>query len=211
MFVFFSQREIKQNKGSILKASVDYIKELRHEVNRSKELEDKFRQMTLLNRKLVSRIKELEAQNSVQQSSKASPVSPFSPQLAKQIKQEPQLTLLNLVTSPQPQTNGMNTHFQQLHQQQQSHPMLKQTTSYGNGFFYPHSIENQVTNSWPGSMQSPQNYQQSPQSTFNQQVNNMSAVLNDAVLDDLLTSPVTDPMLCNNMYAENMMDALSGI
>ncbi len=60
-------------------------------------------------------------------------------------------------------------------------------------------------------MQSPQNYQQSPQITFNQQVNNMSAVLNDAVLDDLLTSPVTDPMLCNNMYAENMMDALSGI
>ena len=50
-------REIKQNKGSILKASVDYIKNLQYEVKRTKELGEKFNQMTLLNRKLVNRIK----------------------------------------------------------------------------------------------------------------------------------------------------------
>jgi hypothetical protein len=51
------------NKGSILKASVDYIKYLEKELNRSKEIDDKFRQMTLINRQLVNRIKELELQS----------------------------------------------------------------------------------------------------------------------------------------------------
>lgn len=55
--------EIKQNKGSILKASVDYIKNLQHQVNKTKELNDKFIQMSILNRKLMHRIKELELQN----------------------------------------------------------------------------------------------------------------------------------------------------
>jgi hypothetical protein len=49
--------EIKQNKGSILKASVDYIKTLQNELNQAKELNEKFRQMSMLNRKLVSRVK----------------------------------------------------------------------------------------------------------------------------------------------------------
>jgi hypothetical protein len=51
------KREIKQNKGSILKASVDYIKALQNELNQAKELNEKFRQMSMLNRKLVSRVK----------------------------------------------------------------------------------------------------------------------------------------------------------
>ena len=55
MFVFKS--EIKQNKGSILKASVDYIKALQNELNQAKELNEKFRQMSMLNRKLMSRVK----------------------------------------------------------------------------------------------------------------------------------------------------------
>ena len=58
-----SQGEIKQNKGSILKASVDYIKSLKLELNRSKQVEEKLRQMALLNRKLISRIRELEQKN----------------------------------------------------------------------------------------------------------------------------------------------------
>jgi hypothetical protein len=49
--------EIKQNKGSILKASVDYIKNLQYELNKAKDFQDKFKQMSLLNRKLVTRIK----------------------------------------------------------------------------------------------------------------------------------------------------------
>ena len=51
------QAESKQNKGSILKASVDYIKNLQSEVSQAKELNEKFRQMSMLNRKLMNRIK----------------------------------------------------------------------------------------------------------------------------------------------------------
>ena len=57
IFYYALFSEIKQNKGSILKASVDYIKNLKHEVHKSKELEEKFRQMSILNRKLINRIK----------------------------------------------------------------------------------------------------------------------------------------------------------
>lgn len=213
MMVLFFKREIKQNKGSILKASVDYIKELKHEVNRSKELEDKFRQMTLLNRKLINRIKELEGQNQTVQQSKSATSTPFSAtkfnENGTKIKQEPQITLLNLVTNSPPQTPGIGASFQQL--QRNSNQMQKQAannSNYVNGFFYQNGSG---STSLPGSMPSPQlSYQHSPQSNFNQQVNNMSAILNDAVLDDLLSSP-TDPMLCNNMYGENMMDSLIGI
>lgn len=199
---------------------MDYIKELKHEVNRSKELEDKFRQMTLLNRKLINRIQELEGQNQTVQQSKPASSAPFSAtrfnENGTKIKQEPQITLLNLVTnSPKlpatqsPQTPDSGTNFQQL--QRNNNEMQKQAannSNYVNGFFYQNGSG---SNSLPGSMPSPQlSYQHSPQSNFNQQVNNMSAILNDAVLDDLLSSP-TDPMLCNNMYSENMMDSLSGI
>lgn len=51
------ESEIKQNKGSILKASVDYIKTLQNELNQAKELNEKFRQMSMLNRKLMTRVK----------------------------------------------------------------------------------------------------------------------------------------------------------
>lgn len=55
-----SQSDMKLNKGTILKASVDYIKFLENELKRTKEIDDKFRQMTLINKQLVHRIKELE-------------------------------------------------------------------------------------------------------------------------------------------------------
>ena len=48
---------MKQNKGSILKASVDYIRQLQTELQKTKEIEDKLRQSTLMNRKLCARIK----------------------------------------------------------------------------------------------------------------------------------------------------------
>lgn len=50
----------KQNKGSILKASVDYIRNLQREAVKTKELEDKLSQMTILNRKLMEKIKSIE-------------------------------------------------------------------------------------------------------------------------------------------------------
>ncbi|XP_067644282.1 uncharacterized protein Mitf isoform X2 [Eurosta solidaginis] len=55
-------RDIRPNKGTILKSSVDYIKCLKHEVSRLKQNEIRQRQMEMQNRKLLNRIKELEMQ-----------------------------------------------------------------------------------------------------------------------------------------------------
>ncbi|XP_034112181.1 microphthalmia-associated transcription factor isoform X2 [Drosophila albomicans] len=55
-------RDIRPNKGTILKSSVDYIKCLKHEVSRLRQNESRQRQMELQNRKLTSRIRELEMQ-----------------------------------------------------------------------------------------------------------------------------------------------------
>ncbi|KAH8272440.1 hypothetical protein KR044_001488, partial [Drosophila immigrans] len=55
-------RDIRPNKGTILKSSVDYIKCLKHEVSRLRQNETRQRQMELQNRKLTSRIRELEMQ-----------------------------------------------------------------------------------------------------------------------------------------------------
>ena len=48
---------MKQNKGSILKASVDYIRQLQNEIQKTKEIEEKLRHFSLVNRKLCNRVK----------------------------------------------------------------------------------------------------------------------------------------------------------
>ncbi|CAK1546747.1 unnamed protein product [Leptosia nina] len=53
-------RDVRPNKGTILKSSVDYIKCLRDEVNRLKQSEQRRKQIELHNRKLMLRIQELE-------------------------------------------------------------------------------------------------------------------------------------------------------
>lgn len=51
----------KQNKGSILKASVDYIRYLQRELSKSRELEEKLSQMTVKNKFLMEKVKSLES------------------------------------------------------------------------------------------------------------------------------------------------------
>ncbi|XP_049806377.1 microphthalmia-associated transcription factor isoform X1 [Schistocerca nitens] len=53
-------RDVRPNKGTILKSSVDYIKLLKSEVERMKQSEQKQRQLELQNRKLLLRVQELE-------------------------------------------------------------------------------------------------------------------------------------------------------
>lgn len=53
-------RDVRPNKGTILKSSVDYIKCLRDEVNRLKHSEQRRKQIEIHNRKLMLRIQELE-------------------------------------------------------------------------------------------------------------------------------------------------------
>lgn len=52
--------DVRQNKGTILKASVDYIRKLKREQERIKQIEDDKRNTEELNRRLLLRVQELE-------------------------------------------------------------------------------------------------------------------------------------------------------
>ncbi|XP_072102900.1 transcription factor E3-like [Mobula birostris] len=81
--------EARWNKGTILKASVDYIRKLQKESSRSKELESRQRKLEHANRVLLLRIQELEIQARVHGLSLNSPSGLSTAQLAAQvIKQE---------------------------------------------------------------------------------------------------------------------------
>nr|XP_015198083.1 PREDICTED: transcription factor EB isoform X2 [Lepisosteus oculatus] len=54
--------DIRWNKGTILKASVEYIKKMQKDVQRSREVENNFRRMEMANKQLLLRIQELEMQ-----------------------------------------------------------------------------------------------------------------------------------------------------
>ena len=49
-------RDVRQNKGSILKASVEYIRKLKTDQHRKRILEEKVRQQDSQNRKLLLKI-----------------------------------------------------------------------------------------------------------------------------------------------------------
>ncbi|KAF7647752.1 hypothetical protein LDENG_00167200 [Lucifuga dentata] len=57
-----SDPEMRWNKGTILKASVDYIRKLQKEQLRAREMEDRQRKLENKNRSLLLRIQELELQ-----------------------------------------------------------------------------------------------------------------------------------------------------
>ena len=55
-FTCFDCSDVRQNKGTILKASVDYIKRLRREQERIKQIEEEKRNTEELNRRLLLRV-----------------------------------------------------------------------------------------------------------------------------------------------------------
>nr|CAD7575649.1 unnamed protein product [Timema californicum] len=55
-------RDVRPNKGTILKSSVDYIKVLKHDVHRMKQVEARQKQLEFQNRRLLLRVQELELQ-----------------------------------------------------------------------------------------------------------------------------------------------------
>uniref|UniRef100_A0A8C3SF51 Transcription factor binding to IGHM enhancer 3 n=1 Tax=Chelydra serpentina TaxID=8475 RepID=A0A8C3SF51_CHESE len=59
---FSARREMRWNKGTILKASVDYIRKLQKEQQRSREMELRQRKLEQANRSLQLRVQELEMQ-----------------------------------------------------------------------------------------------------------------------------------------------------
>uniref|UniRef100_A0A8C6VUW0 Transcription factor EB n=1 Tax=Nothobranchius furzeri TaxID=105023 RepID=A0A8C6VUW0_NOTFU len=54
--------DVRWNKGTILRASVDYIKRMQKDVQRSREVENNFKRMEMANKQLLLRIQELEMQ-----------------------------------------------------------------------------------------------------------------------------------------------------
>eukprot|EP00092_Neocalanus_flemingeri_P012671 GFUD01013655.1.p1 GENE.GFUD01013655.1~~GFUD01013655.1.p1 ORF type:complete len:568 (+),score=148.95 GFUD01013655.1:68-1771(+) len=53
-------RDVRQNKGSILKASVDYIRLLRREREKKASLEEKYKKLELCNRRAILKLQEYE-------------------------------------------------------------------------------------------------------------------------------------------------------
>ncbi|KAG9339710.1 hypothetical protein JZ751_023357 [Albula glossodonta] len=57
--------DMRWNKGTILKASVDYIKRMQRDMQRTREMENNFKRMEMANKQLWLRIQELERQAQV--------------------------------------------------------------------------------------------------------------------------------------------------
>ncbi|XP_029991322.1 melanocyte inducing transcription factor a isoform X2 [Sphaeramia orbicularis] len=84
--------DMRWNKGTILKASVDYIRKLQREQQRAKELECRQRKLEHANRHLMLRIQELEIQARAHGITVVSSPSVCASELmARAIKQEPVL------------------------------------------------------------------------------------------------------------------------
>ncbi|KAM6927545.1 melanocyte inducing transcription factor a isoform 1-T1 [Xenentodon cancila] len=84
--------DMRWNKGTILKASVDYIRKLQQEQQRAKELECRQRKLEHTNRHLMLRIQELEIQARAHGLTVVSSPSLCTSELmARAIKQEPVL------------------------------------------------------------------------------------------------------------------------
>ncbi|XP_053326130.1 microphthalmia-associated transcription factor isoform X9 [Spea bombifrons] len=88
--------DMRWNKGTILKASVDYIRKLQREQQRSKELENKQKKLEHANRHLLLRIQELEMQARAHGLSIVPSTGLCSSDLVNRvIKQEPMLDSCN--------------------------------------------------------------------------------------------------------------------
>lgn len=81
--------DVRWNKGTILKASVDYIRRMQKDLQRSRELETHSRRLEVANKQLWLRIQELEMQARVHGLPTASPSGMNMAELAQQVvKQE---------------------------------------------------------------------------------------------------------------------------
>lgn len=88
--------DMRWNKGTILKASVDYIRKLQREQQRTKELENRQKKLEHANRHLLLRIQELEMQARAHGLSLVPSTGICSPDMVNRvIKQEPVLDNCN--------------------------------------------------------------------------------------------------------------------
>uniref|UniRef100_A0A8C5TR47 Transcription factor EB n=1 Tax=Malurus cyaneus samueli TaxID=2593467 RepID=A0A8C5TR47_9PASS len=100
--------DVRWNKGTILKASVDYIKRMQKDLQRSRDLENHSRRLEMTNKQLLLRIQELEMQARVHGLPTSSPSGVNVAELAQQVvKQEAggdEATLEPLLAPPDPES-----------------------------------------------------------------------------------------------------------
>ncbi|XP_049436117.1 transcription factor EB isoform X1 [Epinephelus fuscoguttatus] len=127
--------DVRWNKGTILRASVEYIKRMQKDAHRSREVENNFKRMEMANKQLMLRIQELEMQARLHglPSSNSPSTLNSAEMMASYIKQEtsPEENL----SHPQAQVHPQPQHLpqNQAHPQAQQHHFLPQTHLHHQG------------------------------------------------------------------------------
>ncbi|KAK9529237.1 hypothetical protein VZT92_013346 [Zoarces viviparus] len=130
--------DLRWNKGTILRASVEYIKRMQKDAYRSREVENNFKRMEMANKQLMLRIQELEMQARIHGLPSTSPsaLNPTDP-MASYVKQEtsPEENLSHPMVQAhhQPQHLPQNQAHPQAHPQAQQHHFLQQTHLHHQG------------------------------------------------------------------------------
>ncbi|XP_035517226.1 transcription factor EB isoform X3 [Morone saxatilis] len=130
--------DVRWNKGTILRASVEYIKRMQKDVQRTREVENNFKRMEIANKQLLLRIQELEMQARLHglPSNSPSGLNPndlMAPYIKQETSPEENLSHSQLQGHHQPQHLPQN----QGHPQAQQHHFLPQT-------HLPHQGQNQL-------------------------------------------------------------------
>ncbi|XP_008304655.1 transcription factor EB isoform X2 [Stegastes partitus] len=126
--------DVRWNKGTILRASVEYIKRMQKDVQRTREVENNFKRMEMANKQLMLRIQELEMQARLHGLPNTPPAG-MNPtdMMASYIKQEtsPEENL----SHPQAQIHHQpqHLHHNQAQPQAQQHHYLPQTHLHPQG------------------------------------------------------------------------------
>uniref|UniRef100_A0A665VYM6 Transcription factor EB-like n=1 Tax=Echeneis naucrates TaxID=173247 RepID=A0A665VYM6_ECHNA len=117
--------DVRWNKGTILRASVDYIKRMQKDVQRTREVETNFKRMEMANKQLLLRIQELEMQAHLHGLPSTSP-SGLNPtdMMPSYIKQETSPD--EKLSHPQVQTHHQSQHLPQNQPQPRQLPPLPQ-------------------------------------------------------------------------------------
>ncbi|XP_043932691.1 transcription factor EB [Protopterus annectens] len=117
-----SDLDVRWNKGTILKASVDYIKRMQKEQQKAREVEMHFKRLEMMNKQLWLRIQELEMQAQIHGLSTASPTGINTAELARQFVKREDTMEEKLAVSSQLQ-NHLH-HQQQIPASASSYPKL---------------------------------------------------------------------------------------
>ncbi|KAM9859391.1 transcription factor EB isoform 2-T3 [Aulostomus maculatus] len=134
--------DVRWNKGTILRASVEYIKRMQKDVQRTREVENNFKRMEMTNKQLLLRIQELEMQAHMHglpstSPSGLNPTDLMAPYIKQETSTEENLSHPQAPVQHQPQHLSQN----QAQQQTQQHHFLPQTHLHPQGQHQPRQLQ----------------------------------------------------------------------